>query len=263
MSTQPLPPLPAHSSGQSIPESAFVKVEKDITWIRGHVIIALLAVALIIGSIVGGVSLFQSMEEKHDARMAAQAQTQNAANVATQAAFMTQLQQEHADNAARDAANTALIQSLVTQMAQQRAATVRQIQTDATLDAKTAASRLVTQTKASSGDVTVSNDSVTMTLPLTRTVVASLDQLTQAQSDVTNLEGQLGAQKILTSDYKVELGTATNVIASDKDVLISRIDADTKACNERVDKQASKDRKRGIWASIVSFAGGLIVRGLI
>lgn len=245
------------------PASPLSTIERDITWIRGHVVVALLTVALIVGSIVGGVALFQSMQEKHDARIAAQAEAQNTANVAAQAALMTQLQQEHAANVAREAANTALIQSLVTQMAQQRAATAKQIQTDATLDAKAAAARLVTQTKASPSDVTVSNDAVTMTLPLTRTVVATFDQLAQSQSDITNLEGQLSAQQILTSDSKAELLTAQNVIAADKLELISQIKSDNDACQVRVDKQASKDRKRGLWASLGSFLGGIIVRGLL
>lgn len=245
------------------PASPLVAVEKDIAWIRAHVLIALLAVGLIVGSIVGGVTLFQNMQEKHDARIAAQAEAQNATNVAAQAALLAQFQQDHAENIARDAANAALIQSLVAQMAQSRAATAKQVQTDATLDARAAAARLVTQTKASPTDVLVSNDAVTMTLPLTRTVVASLDQLAQSQSDVTNLEGQIDAQKILTSDAKVELGDAQKVITADKNELLSTIKADAAACQDRVDKQAQKDRKRGIWASILSFAAGAVVRGLI
>lgn len=245
------------------PTSPLVSIEKDIKWVRGHIIVALLAVALIVGSIVGGVALFQDMQEKHDARIAQQAEAQNAANAAAQASLLNQLQQDREANAAREAANTALIQSLVSQMAQQRAATAKQIQTDVTLDARAAAARLVTQTKASPADVTVSNDAVTMTLPLTRTVVANLDQLAQSQSDVTNLEGQLDAQKILTSDAKVEASDAQKVIEADKVELISTIKSDQAACQDRVDKQAQKDRKRGLWASIGSFVAGAIVRGLL
>ena len=76
-------------------------------------------------------------------------------------------------------------------MSQQRAQTAKQIKTDATLDAQSAAARLVGQMKASASDVTVSNDIVSMTLPLTQNVVASLDLLQQAQSDVNNLQSQL------------------------------------------------------------------------
>lgn len=238
-------------------------IERDITWIKGHAIIALLTVALIAGSIIGGIALFEHFIDAHDARVAAQQDTKAAAAAQTQATILAQLQQEHAENTARDAQQAALIQSLVSQMAQTRAATARQIQTDATLDIKQAAQRLAAQTKSENGDVGIQNDLVTMTLPLTRIVVANLDQLAQAQSDVTNLEGQLDAQKILTSDAKVELSTATNVIAADKTELLTRIDADNAACQVRIDKQAAKDRKRSAILAVITYIAGLATRSLI
>lgn len=256
MATAPVVPAAPASS-------VITTVERDITWIRAHVLLALLAVALIAGSIIGGIALFERLIEAHDERAAAAQQAKEGVNTAAQAALLAQLQQEHSENLARDTANTALIQSLVAQMAQQRAVTAKQVQTDATLDAQAAAARLVTQTKSTPADVTVSNDSVSMTLPLTRIVVANLDQLAQAQSDVTNLEEQLDAQKILTSDSKSELSDANKLIAADKLELISTIKADNAACNERVDTQASKDRKRGFWAAVASFAVGTIFRGAI
>lgn len=238
-------------------------IERDITWVRSHVLVVLLAIALISGSIIGGISLFESMVERHDARVAATQQAKEGVDTATTAALVAQLAQDHSANIARDAAQTALIQTLVQQMAQQRAQTAKQIVTDGTLDAKSAAARLVQQTKSSPADVTVSNDIVSMTLPLTRIVVADLDLLPQAQADVDNLQGQLTAQQILTSDAKVEASDAQKVIAADRVELIATIKADNSACDLRVDKQAAKDRKRGIWASIASFVGGVVVRGLI
>ena len=250
-------------STPATPVSVVTTVEKDITWIRSHVLIALLTVALIAGSIIGGIALFEGMVEKHDARVAAAQQAKEGVDTATTAALVAQLAQDHAANVARDTAQTALIQTLVTQMAQQRAQTAKQIVTDGTLDAKTAAARLVQQTKASPSDVTVSNDIVSMTLPLTRIVVADLDLFQQAQSDVTNLQGQLSAQQILTSDSKVETADANKIIAADKIELIATIKADNSACQVRVDAQASKDRKRGLWASLASFIGGVIVRSVL
>ena len=260
MSTQP---LPAHSSGQIVPESSFTKVERDITWIRGHILASILAIALIAGSIIGGISLFESQIEKHDARVAAAQLQKEGVDTATQNAFMAQLAQDRAANTARDASNTALIQSLVAQMSQQRAQTAKQIKTDATLDAQAAAARLVGQMKASPSDVTVNNDLVTMTLPLTRNVVAALDLLPQAQSDVINLQSQLGAQQILTSDAKVEASDAQNVIAADKVELIATIKADNAACKVEVDTQAKKDRKRGFWATIAGILGGVAIRSVL
>jgi hypothetical protein len=238
-------------------------IERDIVWIKGHILAVLFAVALIAGSIIGGVSLFQSMIEKHDARVAAAQQAKEGVDTATTAALMAQLAQDRTTNAARDAAQAALIQTLVQQMAQQRAQTAKQIVTDGTLDAKAAAARLVQQTKSNPTDVSVSNDTVTMTLPLTRIVVADLDALPQAQSDVINLQSQLDAQKILTSDAKVETADANKVITADRVELVDTIKADNAACKVQIDQQAAKDRKRGVWASIGSFIAGTIVRGLI
>jgi len=244
-------------------ETPSATIERDITWVRGHVLVVLFAVALIAGSIIGGISLFENMVERHDARVAAAQLQKEGVDTATQASFAAALAQDRAANAARDAAQQALIQTLVTQMAQQRAQTAQQIKTDATLDAKAAAARLVGQMKASPADVMVSNDLVTMTLPLTRNVVASLDLLPQAQSDVINLQGQLMAQQILTSDAKVEAEDAQKVIAADKVELIQTIKADNAACKVEVDAQAKKDRKRGFWATIGGILGGVIIRSVL
>jgi hypothetical protein len=244
-------------------DTPITTITKDIAWVRGHVIVVLLAVALIVGSIVGGISLFEGMVEKHDARVAAAQLQKEGVDTATTAALVAQLAQDHSANVSRDLAQTALIQTLVTQMAQQRAQTATQVATDTTLDAQAAAQRLVQQTKSLPTDVTVNKDLVTMTLPLTRIVIADLDLLPQAQNDVLNLQGQLGAEKILTSDAKVEASDANKIIAADKVELIQTIKSDNAACKVEVDAQAAKDRKRGIWASLASFAGGLIVRGLI
>lgn len=243
----------------STPVSPVTTLSKDITWIQGHVVAIVLSVALIAGGIIGGISLFESLIEKHDARVASLQQQKEGVDTATETALLAQLQQEHADNLQRDAQQTELIQSLISQMRQQRAATARQVVTDNTLSASDAGARLAAQTKAATSDVTVANNAVTMSLPLTRTVISDLDELAQAQSDVANLTGQLGAQQILTSDAKVELASANKVIAADKTELISTIKADNDACNLRVDKEAAKGRKRGFWAAVGGFVGGVIL----
>jgi hypothetical protein len=255
----------APETGATPPQtvSPFAAIENDVVWIRTHVIAILLSVALIAGSIIGGVSLFEDLIERHDERIAAAQQKKEGVDTTAQQTLMAQLQQDRAAEATRDAAQTALIQTLVAQMAQQRAATAKQVATDSTLDAQSAASRLAAQTKASPGDITVSGNNVIMPLPITRTVVADLDLLPQAQSDVTNLQAQLAAQQTLTNDAKSEAADENKVIAADKDELIATIKADNAACKVQVDKQAAKDRKRGLWASVASFVAGTIVRGLI
>jgi hypothetical protein len=230
-------------------------VVRDLDWIRTHAIIALITVVIIAGSIMGGIAVFEDLIERHDARVAAAQLKKEGVDTSAQQALLAQLAQEHADNVQRDAQQTQLIASLVAQMSQQRAATAKQVATDATLDASDAAARLAQQTKAGPGDVTVANNAVTMSLPMTRNVVADLDELTQAQSDVSNLTSQLGAQQILTSDAKVELGTANQVIAADKTELIATIKADNAACDVKLDKQAAKARKRTFWTVLATAAG--------
>lgn len=244
---------------ESTPAPIVSTVVRDLDWIRTHAIIAVLLVVLIAGGIIGGVALFENLIEKHDEAKAAATLKKEGVDTSAQAALVTELASEHAADVQRDAQQSALIQSLITQMQVSRAATTKQVATDATLDAKGAGARLAQQTKAAPGDVTVNNDSVILSLPMTRTVVADLDELTQAQSDVSNLTSQLGAQQILTNDSKVELTTANQVIAADKTELIATIKADTAACDVRVDNQAKKDRKRGFWAVLATVAGMAIL----
>jgi len=238
-------------------------VSRDISWIRAHILIALLAVVLIAGTIIGGVALFEHLVEAHDARVAAEDLAKNQVDTATQAALMNQLTQMQAADAAREAANTALIKSLVGQMAVSRAATTKQVATDNTLDAAAAAQRLITQTKAAPGEVTVVNNSLLLDLPLARVVVADLDLLAQAQSDVTNLTGQRDAQIILTNDAKAEADKANQVIAADKVELIAAVKADQAACvvstNIAVDAQKKKDNKHAVWSAIGGFIGGFFL----
>ena len=245
------------------PVSEITKISNDITWIKAHILVALLAIALIAGSIIGGVALFQSLIEKHDARVAAAQLAKEGVDTATQAALVAELAKEHSDDVARDATQTALITNLIAQMAAERAATAKQVTTDATLNAQAAAARLLEQTHADASELTVNGDAVTMTLPMTRTVVADMDLYAQAQSDVTNLTGQLAAQTVLTTDANTELATANKVIAADKDELVQAVKADDAACNVRVDVEAAKGRKRTFWGTIGGVIAGLFLGGKI
>jgi hypothetical protein len=256
MSSTPVTPKPATPAATP---SIITDVTNDLAWFRTHAIIILVALVIIGGLVLGGINIITAAEERHDAAVAAADLKKNGVDTSAQQALVAELAKEHADDVQRDAQQTALIQSLVAQMAAQHAQTAKQVAKDATLNASDAGSRLAQQTKAVPGDVTVANDSVTMSLPLTRIVVADLDQLQQSQADVINLTGQLGAQTILTNDAKVELQTAQKVIAADKDELISTIKADNAACiastKIAVDEEAKKGRKRTFWGVVLSIAG--------
>ncbi len=239
--------------------STIASVGQDIAWVKGHILAVVLAIALIAGSIIGGIGMFESLIEKHDARVAAAQQRKEGIDTATQAALVAQLQQDRQANAARDAQNTAMIQSLIAQMARQHAETAQQVKTDATLDMADAGARLAAQTKAGPGDVVVTATGITLSAPESRTVVTDLDLLPQAQNDITNLQGQLNAQQTLTTDAKSELVDSKKIIDADKVELIATIKADNDACTVRVDKQKATDRKHALWLSILSMiAGGFL-----
>lgn len=263
MSTTPVTPAPATPAKPTTSVPPVTTIASDITWVRTHLIVALLAVALIAGSIIGGVALFEGLIERHDARVAAAQLQKEGVDTATQSALLAQLSQAQAANAQRDAEQTALLSSLVSQMKQQHAATDKQVAADASLTAQDSAARLVAQTKSSPGDAVASGDTVVLSLPLTHTVVTDLDLLPQAQADVSNLTGQLSATKVELTDAMSAADAANLVIAADKAELIEAVKADNAACKVQVDAQASKDRKRGFWLSLVSFLGGIAVRSAL
>jgi hypothetical protein len=260
------PVIPAKPATTEIPAAKPVaapgiitRVENDYAWLKLHFIAILFFLALLVGGVIGTVSLVEHLEEVHDAHVAAAQLKAENVDTATQQALLTELMNEHAADQARDEQQMATIQSLVTQMQQQHAQTAKQVATDSTLDAQDAAARLVAQSKSSPSEVTIVNGFVSMDLPMTRNVVAQLDLGAQAESDVTNLQGQLTAQQIITTDAKTELVTARGVITADQTTLVATIKADDSACavkiNTAVDAQSKKDRKRGIWAVVLTAIG--------
>lgn len=259
--THPAPPTTTK------PETIVQKIETDYTWVKTHLILLAIVIGLVYGGIVLTLNGVHKLVADHDTSVAAEQQREEGVNTATQQTLLAQLQQEQTASAARDAQQDALIQTLVQQMSSSRAATAKQVQIDSTADAATTASRLATQTKASPADVTVSNDAVTLSLPVARTVTSDLDLLTQSQADVTNLQGQLQAQTTLTTDAKIQLLTAQQTIAADKQEVIDTVKADDAACtvkvNTAVTAQQTKDAKHNkIWGTLIFIAGALAGHGV-
>lgn len=252
-------PKPAAAPITSTDASITATIKTELTWVKTHVFLLVFTLALILGTAFGAVTLFNKLIEAHDARAAAAQQQKEGVDITTQSQLLQQLQATAAADAARDAQQAQLIQTLVAQMTQQHTATAKQIQTDSTLDAQGTGARLAQQTNAGPKDVTIGNEAVTLSLPLARIVVSDLDTLTQAQSDISNLNGQLTAQKILTSDAISEKTQANAVIAADKTELIATIKGDNDACNLRVDVAVAKANKRTVWGTILGVVGGVLI----
>ena len=244
-------------------DTPITTIEKDLTWFHAHILAVVFSVVLLAGIIIGGIGLFESLIERHDARVAAAQLQKEGVDTATQAALLAKFDATEAAATARETAQMALIQNLVQQMSQQHAQTAKQVAKDSNLDLQQAAQRLAQQTKMEDGSVGIKDDLITMSLPLTRIVITDLDLLPQAQSDVLNLQAQLSAQEILTSDAKLGVADAKNVIAADKAELIQTIKNDNAACKVEVDAQAKKDRKRGFWATIGGILGGIAIRSAL
>lgn len=257
------PVTPAKPATTPTEPGIVTRVENDLAWMKLHFIAILVFLGLLTAGVLGAVSLIEHLEEAHDVRIAAVQLKAENVDTSAQQALVAELAKEHADDQVRDAQQSALIQSLISQMQQQHAATAKQVATDSTLDAQAAASRLVSQTRVSPSEAMVNGDNVTMDLPMTRTVVADLDNFTQAQSDVTNLQDQLAAQQTLTTDAKTELGTSNGIIATDKTELIQTIKADNAACvastKVAVDEERNKGNKRTFWGTVIGIITGYAI----
>lgn len=219
--------------------------------------------ALFAAFVFGGFHIYDGIRDKYDALEATQQQKSEGVDTTAQAALLAQLQTEEANAEVRDAQQTALMQSLVAQLKASQAQTVKQIATDMTLDVKSAAQRLVDQTHYGSGDVSIVNGDVAMSLPLTRTVITDLDLLPQAQASVTNLQGQLTAEQTIEADKAQQLTTAQQTIGADKTELVATVQADNAACQVRLDTQAKAARKRSLWLTILGVAGGAVLRSVL
>ena len=248
MSTTPVVPVPVKP-----PSTA-------VATVANHPLLYLLIVA---GLVYGGIVGFEDLAAKHDASVAAAQLKKEGVDTTTTTALLAQLQKQQADDEARDAQAMATIQSLAKQMSISRSQTAQQIATDVTLDAQTAATKLVAQTKTSPSDAAASGNTVVVSLPLARIIVANLDELPQAQSDVTNLQGQLVAETTLATDTKAQLDTANQTIDADKVELVAAVKADNAQCKVEVDAQAKKDRKRGFWVTLLAIAGGVALRSAL
>jgi hypothetical protein len=255
MSTTPVTPAPTPA-----PVAAKPATPSAATTVANHPIIhLLLAASLVYGGIVG----IEDLLDRHDQKAAAAQLTRENVDTSTTTALLAQLQKQQADDEARDAQAMATIQSLAKQMSISRSQTAQQIATDVTLDAQTAATKLVAQTKTSPSDAAASGNTVVVSLPLARIIVANLDELPQAQADVTNLQGQLVAETTLATDTKAQLDTANQTIDADKVELVAAVKADNAQCKVEVDAQAKKDRKRGFWVTLLAIAGGVALRSAL
>ena len=226
-------------------------IAKDWSWILSH----LLALIVVGGLIIGGVYFVENLIAKHDAATSAKyAQILAAQTTATQT-LQKQLSTDEASWAQVEAQLLAQNAQLTKQITARNQVTAAQVQTDASLSAQDSATRIAAQTHASAGEVTAQGNDVTLDLPITRVVVASLDQLPAVESDLADTTKQLANETTVAANAQSDVADAKKVIASQTTQLA---DAD-KSCKAQIAVVNAKARRGKLKAF---FIGAATVLGL-
>lgn len=230
-------------------------IKRDYAWFTQHILL-LAFIALLVGGAVYGVD---SIIARHDAATSDKFAVLLQQQTAQTKVLQQQMAADQAANDLRDAAYQKTIASLSQSIVQRDANAKKQTAVDATLDANAAAARLVQQTNAATGEITVAGSLVTMDLPITRNVVADLDNLSRITGDLADTQGQLTAQSSLTADATQNLADAQKVIAAQNLQLADQ----TKSCTAQITTlkaAARKSKLRWFGAGYVAgFVSGLLV----
>ena len=242
---------PATATAPAATTTVVSKIEHDWTWIQQH-LLALVLVAILIGGAVYGV---EGIIARHDAAN----DSKYAALLATQTAQTKTLVQQLSDFETQATVRDEQYQATITSLAQtintRNANAKKQAQVDANLDVNAAAARLATQTQASAGEVTVSNNDVVLDLPITRRIVDNLDTLPVVQADLVDTQTQLNAQKALTADAQTDATNAKAVISAQALQLTDQ----TKACNAEIKSIKAKNRRTNIKFFIAGVVSGIFL----
>ena len=244
MTTTPVTPAPTTDT------TIVATIKKDWSWLVSHLIAIAFVALLVVGAVYG----VDSIVAKHDAATSNKYTAILAQQTAQTQTLVQQLAADQAASAARDAQYVATISQLSKSMQVRDANAKKQQQTDATLNAADAANRLAQQTSAKPGEITVAGDNITLDLPLTRGIVAGLDDLVRAKADLQDTQGQLTAQTGLTADANTQLADADKVITSQ----IAQLADAHLACNAQIKSLKAHYRKKLIKVGMISYVAGFV-----
>lgn len=246
-------PKPTTAATTPVPQPTTISgvIAKDWSWLLSH----LLALVIVGALVVGGIYFVESKIAAHDEATA----NKYSQILATQTAQTQTLQKQ----LVTDEANWAQVESqllaqnaqLTQQISQRNQVVATQVKTDATLSAQDSANRITQQTKAAVGEVTANGNNVILDLPITRTVVADLDELPVAQQDLADTTRQLANETTVATNAQADATDAKKVIVSQTAQLA---DAD-KSCKAQIAVVNAKARR----SKIKSFLfGAAMVLGL-
>lgn len=227
----------------------------EFGWLKTH--LALLIIVIVLA--FGGVYFVESIIAKHDANndqkwqsmlAASNAQTQNLTNKMNQDEQIWNQQNQQ---------NIQIIKGLASMISARDAATKVQLQADTTLTADDAKNRLNILTDAQAGEVTAGNDTVTMDLPITRKVIANLDELPTVKADLSDTQKQLEAETNTAANLQNDLNDKSALIAQ----LNTNSDLKDKACDAKISDIKAQNRKRTFkWSTLMLGIGIALARVL-
>lgn len=236
MSTQSTPPLPA-------------MVTQDFNWLTHHLILVGTIALLVFGAVYG----VDTIIVQHDVAKNAEVQQILATQAVQTKAIEEQRASDEAAWQARDAQETALITQLAGVISERNFQLEKQKRVDATLTATDAAQRLIQQTNAQPSEITVQGENVLIDLPITRQVIARMDQLPVLQADLSDTQKQLGSETVVATNLQNDLDINKNLVLSLKTQLT---DSD-KACKAQIAVVKAKARRGKMKAFAAGFVSGL------
>lgn len=246
MSSSPV--TPKSITPASKPITSFLT--REWSWLVQHAIFAISIGCLIVVSIY----TIEGIIAKHDAATASRDQAQlnvqieqNHALIAEAQAKDVLLQQTIAALSAANAQLGAMQKARNTQLAVE-------VQANATLSAQQAADKLTQQTKAAPGEITASNNNVTIDLPITRNIVTDLDTLPVVQANLVD------TQKQLDNETQIAVAAQNDVVAQKAQVdgLNKQIADAQKTCKAQIASVKADARKSKLKWFGLGFVAGFI-----
>jgi hypothetical protein len=221
-------------------------VKADLSYIRHHIFLLTTVVILVFGSVYGVESLIAS----HDAANNAQWRAILQAQIVQTQAIADKLTSDEKTWAQQNAAQQAVIAQLTNSIIQRDKTTAVQVQHDTTLSAVEAAQRLSQQTKSQPGEVLAQGDNILLNLPISRQIVASLDQLPTLQLDLVDIQKQLISETTIATNLQNNVDGQQNLIASMK-VQATDADRSCKADIATLKAQARKSKLKWFGLGVV------------
>lgn len=225
-------------------------LKNDLSWLKTHAVLVIIIVVLSLGIVYGIESIIAKHDLENDAKWKSILQSQTAQTQVISDKLATDEKNWMQQNVQQEA----VIEKLAILMSQRDKETLIQVQKDATLSAAEAAQKITQQTKAQPGEVSAQDNTVILDLPVSRIVVASLDQLPTTQADLINTRTQLDSKTAIANNLQDNLTEKQSLIDSMK----KQAEAADKSCKADIAVVKSQARKSKFKWFFIGVITGLI-----